>query len=177
MELDKVINTRRSIRKYQKKEISLDLINQIIYAGSLAPSAHNRQPWEVIVLKKDKSQIVEIMKQYSITHNEDESIIRTSHTIDNCNTLLLIYCNNFNQLEYNLLSVGAMIENMLLKATDLNIGSVWIANVCPMKEEINNLLKIDSTKKLLVSAVALGYPNQELKPLERKQLDEFVSYL
>ena len=176
MELDKVISTRRSVRKYQNKEISLELINQIIYAGSLAPSAHNRQPWDVIVVKKDKSKIVDIMKEYCITNNEDESIIKTANTINNCDTLLLVYCNNFNQLEYNILSVGAMIQNMLLKATDLNIGSVWIANVCPMKEKINHLLNINSNEKLLVSAVALGYPNQELKHLERKKLNEFVSY-
>ena len=72
--------------------------------------------------------------------------------------------------------MGAMIENMLLKATDLEIGSVWIGNVVPMQKEISNYLKIDDRNKKLVSAVALGYPLHEPKPLSRKKLLDIVLY-
>jgi len=175
MELDTVIKTRRSIRKYTNEDISKTDINKIIEAGLLAPSAHNRHTREVIILKEKKTKIVSIMRDYT-KYQDDESIIKTADTIERCNILLLIYCNNFEQYDYNLLSIGAMIENMLLKATDLNIGSVWIANVVQMQEEINKYLKIDSSKKKLVSAVALGYTNHILKPLARKSLLETIIY-
>lgn len=177
MELDTVIKTRRSIRKYTNQNISKETINKIIEAGLLAPSAHNRQPWEVVVLKENKKNIVSIMREYGNNHLEDESILKTADTIERCNILLLVYCNNFDQYDYNLLSMGAMIENMLLTATDLNIGSVWIANVVPMQEEINQYLKIDSSNKKLVSAVALGYPDCVSKPLVRKTITEVVTYI
>lgn len=177
MELDAVIKARRSIRKYTFQDVSKIIINQIISAGLLAPSAHNRQPWEVVVLKESKQSIVSIMREYGNLHLEDESILKTADTIERCNTLLLVYCNNFEQYDYNLLSMGAMIQNMLLKATDLKVGSVWIANVVPMQEEINQYLKMDSNKKKLVSAVALGYPDCMIKPLTRKKIPEVVTYL
>ena len=176
MELDTVINTRRSIRKYTSEDISQNIINQIIEVGLLAPSAHNRQPWEIAILKEKKDNIVSIMREYGNKHLEDESILKTADTIERCNTLLLIYCNNLEQFDYNLLSIGAMIENMLLKATDLKVGSVWIANVVPMQDEINKLLIIDSNKKKLVSAVALGYSDYTPQPLTRKTISETIIY-
>lgn len=177
MELETVIKTRRSIRKYTNENIPIKIINKIIEAGLAAPSAHNRQPWEVVVLKENKKNIVSIMRKYGNSHLEDESILKTADTIERCNTLLLVYCNNFEQYDYNLLSMGAMIENMLLAATDLKVGSVWIANVVPMQEEINKYLQINSNEKKLVSAIALGYPDCIVKPLTRKTISEVVTYI
>lgn len=176
MNFEDVLIKRRSIRKYNDIDISREDINKIIWAGTLAPSAHNRQPWEVIVLKDKKSKITEIMKNYYSANPNDESINKTADTIIRCNTLLLIYCNNFEQYEYNLLSLGAMIENMILEATSLNISSVWIANVCPMEKEINQYLKIDTSRKKLVSAVALGYSDYQPKYLNRKSISEIAKY-
>lgn len=176
MNFEDVLIKRRSIRKYNDRDISKESINKIIWAGSLAPSAHNRQPWKVIVLKDKKSKITEIMKNYYSANPNDESIDKTADTIAGCNTLLLIYCNNFEQYEYNLLSLGAMIENMILEATNLNISSVWIANVCPMEEEINRYLKIDTSKQKLVSAVVLGYSDFKPKSLIRKSIEEITEY-
>ena len=173
-----VIKRRRSVRKYIDKDIDKSIIERIIWAGSLAPSAHNRQPWEVLVLKNNKKDIIEIMREYCDNNNiEDISIVKTADTIERCNTLLLIYCNNFEQYEYNLLSMGAMIENMLLEATNLNIASVLIANVCPMSDEINKYLGVDANTKRLVSAVALGYSDYEVKELERKKVSEITKYI
>ena len=114
MLFEEVIKKRRSIRKYIDKDISIDIINKIIWAGTLAPSAHNRQPWEVIILKENKNKVSELMRDYYLKYSPDVSINKTADTIDRCNTLLLVYCNNFEQYDYNLLSMGAMIENMIL---------------------------------------------------------------
>lgn len=176
MELNQVITSRRSIRKYINKDIDPKIIEDIINAGLLAPSAHNKQPWEIVVIKENKKRIVNIMKNY-YKNNNDTSIDKTADTIDNCNTLLLIYCNNSEQFDYNLLSIGAMIENMLLKATELNVGSVWIANVCPMRDKITNELGIYPQDRILVSAVALGYYDTIPKDIERKTILETTTYL
>ena len=45
----KEIENRRSIRKYKRHEISKEIIEDIIYSATLAPSAKNRQPWKFIV--------------------------------------------------------------------------------------------------------------------------------
>lgn len=62
MELNKVIKSRRSIRKYKNIEISNDIIEDLIESARLAPSAKNRQPWEFMIVKgKVKNQIADIM--------------------------------------------------------------------------------------------------------------------
>ena len=51
MELMEGLLTRRSVRKYQDKPIPKEVVEQIVKAGEYAPSAHNTQPWEFVVVK------------------------------------------------------------------------------------------------------------------------------
>ena len=69
----KEIENRRSIRKYKRHEISKEIIEDIIYSTTLAPSAKNRQPWKFIVYQgEEKSKLVDVMhqgiKSEKITH-------------------------------------------------------------------------------------------------------------
>ena len=69
----KEIENRRSIRKYKRHEISKEIIEDIIYRATLAPSAKNRQPWKFIVYQgEEKSKLVDVMhqgiKSEKITH-------------------------------------------------------------------------------------------------------------
>ena len=58
------IENRRSIRKYKADKINKELIEDMIYSATLAPSAKNRQPWKFIVYQgKEKEKLVDIMRQ------------------------------------------------------------------------------------------------------------------
>ena len=58
------IENRRSIRKYKPDELERNLIEEIIYSASLAPSAKNRQPWKFIVYQEEeKNKLVDVMRQ------------------------------------------------------------------------------------------------------------------
>ena len=58
------IENRRSIRKYKADKINKELIEDIIYSATLAPSAKNRQPWKFIVYQgKEKEKLVDVMRQ------------------------------------------------------------------------------------------------------------------
>lgn len=60
----KAIDNRRSIRKYTSEEIPQEIIEEMIYAATLAPSAKNRQPWKFIVFKgAAKDELVQVMCQ------------------------------------------------------------------------------------------------------------------
>ena len=169
MDFIDIVKRRRSIRKYLPIEVRKEDIEKIIDAGTLAPSAHFKEPWEVLVVKKAKQEIARFMKEYSEQKSED--------TIETCDTILLIYCNNFEQEKYNLLSIGAMIENMLLEATNLGIGSLWIGNILHVEEQVNAYFQINSKEKKLISAVALGYSGKEPKELVRKKGSEITKYI
>ena len=51
-----IIETRKSVRKYLDKEISNDVLKQILDAGRLAPSWMNSQPWKFIVVKNQETK-------------------------------------------------------------------------------------------------------------------------
>ena len=70
--------------------------------------------------------------------------------------------------------MGAMIENMLLKATDLGLGSLWIGNILKISSQVARYFELDDTKLHLVSAVLLGYKEKDPKPLERKILTNAI---
>lgn len=66
-------------------------------------------------------------------------------------------------------SVGAAIQNMLLKATELGLGSLWICDVFFAQEAISAWL---GRKDELIAAVALGWPDEEPSHRPRKSVKE-----
>ncbi|MBR3023444.1 MAG: nitroreductase family protein, partial [Oscillospiraceae bacterium] len=71
------------------------------------------------------------------------------------------------------LSIGASIQNILLKATELGLGTLWIANTCFAYRELTEYL---DTKNQLVGAIAVGYPDESPNPRPRKSLDEIIEF-
>lgn len=161
MKFDDAIAKRRSIRKYLSKEVNEEDINKIIECGIKAPSAHNRQPWKIKVLKgKEKNKIGELLLTKK---QEDRSIENTANIIIEAPILIIVFYDQENKNRDNdILSIGAFIENMHLKATELGLGSLWIANTNYIKQEISNEVKTDLE---CVSCLAIGHKNEN--PIKR----------
>ena len=137
------IDERRSIRKYKSDEIDRQDIEKIVRAGTLAPSAKNRQPWKYIVyMDGSKQELLNAMERGLIRERDASRLLPESHNClsDAFNTLrimreapVLIIIENTNgtspykQIDSerrvseicDTLSIGASVENMLLKATEL----------------------------------------------------------
>ncbi len=73
----------------------------------------------------------------------------------------------------DVLSIGASIENMLLKATELGIGTLWIANTCYAYEELTDYLR---TEHQLLGAVAVGYSDECPAQRPRKSAEDIAEY-
>ena len=71
------------------------------------------------------------------------------------------------------LSIGASIQNMLLRAQELGLGTLWIANTC---FAYNELVQEIGTKDQLTGVVALGYGDEAPAPRPRKAWDDVVEY-
>lgn len=71
------------------------------------------------------------------------------------------------------LSIGAAIQNMLLEAERLGIGTLWIANTCFAYPELMGFIKEPGQ---LIGAVALGYADEVPRQRPRKTLDDIVEY-
>ena len=72
------------------------------------------------------------------------------------------------------LSIGASIQNMLLKATKLGLGTLWIANTC---FAYNDMVEVIPSKGQLIGAVAVGYAAEKPYPRPRKKLEEILEYM
>lgn len=188
---------RRSIRKYSDKQVPKEMIAQIIDAGRMSPSAKNRQPWRYIVLGgENKSEFLKHMWQGIIREENERALLPDSKNgiPDAKNTwkimmqapILIVVLNTNGKNPFDVidpdsrfaeicdtLSIGASIENMLLKATEMNLGTLWIANTCYAYKEITEYL---GTTQQLVGAIALGYADESPTQRPRKNIEDIVEY-
>lgn len=193
----KEIENRRSIRKYKRHEISKEIIEDIIYSATLAPSAKNRQSWKFIVYQgEEKSKLVDVMHQgiklEKITHKlmpewafaipDAENTVRV---MEEAPCLIAVLNTNqktpFDSIEdekriveiCDSLSIGAAIENMILTATSYGLGTLWIANTCFAYNELIDFIETDSQ---LTGIVAIGFANETPAKRPRKPVADIVEY-
>lgn len=156
MELENAILTRRSIRKYTDTPVEKEVIEKIINAGMWAPSACNVQGWRFIVID-DKKLLNDIVDNGAATflRNVKQAIV-------------IVYDNRTDNTEYNdyIQSASACIENMLLMAHSLSVGTCWV-NFLPSKFRLRKLLNIPSGYDP-IALISLGYYEQKINERPRK---------
>ena len=191
------IESRRSIRKYLSATVDKELIDMIVNAARLAPSAKNRQPWKYIVyMGEEKNRLLDVMERSLMKEREKHDLLPNStsglpdafHTLNIMKTVpaIIVVMNPNGQNPFEAidpdtriteicdsLSIGASIENMLLKAKDLGLGTLWIANTC---FAYNDLVNFIGEKGQLVGAVALGYSDEQPSARPRKELSDILEY-
>lgn len=185
MELIETINNRRSIRKYKNIDVSNEIIEDLISCARLAPSAKNRQPWKFVVVKDNvKNEIADIMLNQLKTskvslerkiYNANSSVKETANIIKEAPILILVFKpKDDNWIIGDSLSIGAALEHICLRATDLGLGSLWIRDIVYTQKEIAKLVDQDDIE--LISAVSIGYPNESPKQRPRKKLMEILEW-
>jgi nitroreductase len=191
------IKERRSIRKYSSRPVAKKLIDEILSAAVLAPSAKNRQPWKFIVYSTNsKDELLNAMEKGLIktkaefanmpdSENLLSDAFNTLRIMREASTVIMVLNTNGSSPFANIdtfariteicdsLSIGAAIENMLLKATELGLGTLWIANTCYAYNELADFI---GTTDQLIGAVALGYADETPAPRPRNSLDEVAEY-
>ncbi|NYZ75922.1 nitroreductase family protein [Candidatus Micrarchaeota archaeon] len=169
-----VVKGRRAVRKLKRKEVPLKLLVKVIEAGTWAPSAVNTQPWAFILVrdKELKKRVREIYDEASSTsglYKQDTEFVENA-------TLIIVLSDTGNVLHQ--FSTSAAVENMLLAATALGLGSVWMCRPLRVEKTLNELrelFKIPSNYEI-IGIVALGYPDEKPKPKERKPLKEILHF-
>lgn len=166
MEYKDVIETRRSIRSYLEKEVELDLIQELIEEAMLAPSAYNRQPWKFQILKQtEKNWIASTMEQ------ADETTKRTALAIQQSPVILLVMNTESESRLEDLISIGGMIEQFSLSATNRGLGTLWMTHPLIVKKQIEQHFHLNGE---LVSIIALGYPEFIPNKRPRKEFKEVL---
>ncbi len=159
----KEIKDRKSVRKYLEKELTNEQISLLVEAGSKAPSAHNRQPWEFIIVT-DRELLLKIttFHKYAQMLKEAPLAIIVLGNKEVCNVDEFIYYD-----------CSAVTQNILLQATHMNLGSCWCA-LAPSELIVNSMKELFNLPDTVipVSLIALGYEDGNKgnvdKPLENK---------
>lgn len=176
LSLDEALKDRRSVRKYLDKSVSDSDTASIVRAGCLAPSAKNRQPWRFVKLDDDQKKMIAVMmKKWAADNAEERGTVVESAKILERAPLALAVCTpaekKYPSSDY--ISVGACLENMCLKATDLGLGSLIICDVWCVEKEARETV---GTKDEITAVFIAGYGAEGvIPPRARKPLSKVLA--
>ncbi len=161
MDAFEAIENRRSIRKYKQKTIPKEIIEKLINAARLAPSAINIQPWEFIAITNTE------------TLNKIAYITDHGKFIANAPLCIAIFCRD---TKYYLEDGTAAIENILIAATALGLGTCWVGgDKKTYADEIRKLLSVPIDHKL-VALVPIGYPDDDSIPKSKREVIDVLHF-
>ena len=172
----KTILGRRSIRRYQEKDVSDEILNNILEAARWAPSWNNAQPWKFVVVK-DRSIKKKIQATVSSRNPSSLAIVNAP--------VLLVVCGQLKKSGYYddqyptkfgdwfMYDLGLATENLCLAAHDFGLGTVIVGLFD--HDKVGEVIKLPVDHEVLV-LIPLGYPDQKPKPPRRRERDEFVHY-
>jgi nitroreductase len=184
------IAARRSIRKFQETPVPEEVLRQILQAGIQAPSGKNRQPWRFVVVQGDaRAEMARVMRE-GIANLEGQGIETGSakwsvKIMERAPVTVFVfnpyteYAQPLDDIGKQMMNVvdvqsaGAAIQNMLLAATDLGLGSLWICDVFSAYVELCEWL---GETHQMIAAVALGYPDEAPGARPRKGVDEVTEW-
>ncbi len=169
MDVYQAITTRRTIRRFQQKPIDLAVLERIVNAGRLAPSAANSQPVEfIVVTQPDLSQQVFATTAWAggVTPR------RTPKPGQQPTAWVVVLLNSKRGHLSAKADAAAAIENMILTALEADLGSCWIGSV--QRKELAQILNVPE-HCAIDSVVALGYPDES--PLAEDTDDDIAYYL
>ena len=174
--INSILN-RYSCRKYLDKPVLKEQINTILKCALASPSARNKQPWQIIVLKNEKiiklinsSAILELKNNldsrlYNKTFNDEYSIFFNAK-------LVFIICSLKDEKNRFIdVDTGIVAQNICLASTALGLGNCQIgliryAFISENKDILYEKLKVDPSVYEIKLSVVVGYADEHKLPHE-----------
>jgi len=158
-ELIKTILARRSIRKYAAQPVIEKDVKTMLEAAMAAPSASNLKPWHFIVITNRQK-----LDNLARVHPYGKMLFEAPLCIAVCGDEAI-------SARYWVQDCSLAAENLLLAATALGLGAVWLG-VYPREERIKAIRKVLNVPENIVplNLISIGHPAEEKEP--RTQYDE-----
>jgi nitroreductase len=166
MDLSEAIKGRRSIRTYKRLDLPQETIDKLLEAARWAPSAGNVQPWAFVVVSSPQTK-----RNLSLAAYGQEDLKEAS--------VVIVVCADEKRAEqsygargknlYCLQDTAAAVQNILLTAYSLGLGSCWVG---AFKEEEARKV-INAPKEMRpVALIPIGYPDEAPPPRSRRPVNE-----
>jgi len=168
MDFLEIITKRRSIRNYKKQDLSPEIVEKLLEAARWAPSAGNVQPWAFVVASTEKTK-----QDLSVAAYGQKDVEAASVVIVVCadeKRALESYGERSKTL-YCLQDTAAAVQNILLTAQSLGLGSCWIG---AFKEDEVKMVIAAPLGMRPVAMVIVGYPNEAPAARNRRPLSEIM---
>jgi len=173
-ELMEVIKARRSVRRYEEKDVPEEVLSSILEAVRWSPSWANTQCWEVVVIRD--REIKENLKESIFPKNPATNAITQA-------PLLLAVCGKlkssgfYNNIvttkfgDWFMFDLGLFTQTLCLAAQDLGLGTVVVGLFD--HDKAKGIIKVPEGYEL-VALVPLGYPAKISSAPQRREIREFV---
>jgi nitroreductase len=168
MNLEEAIKKRRSIRTFKNQELPQQTLEKLLRAACLAPSAGNVQPWEFVV-----ANTKEVKEAISKAAFGQECLIEAP--------VVIVVCANLKRATesygmrgktlYCLQDTAAAIQNILLTACSLGLGSCWIGAF--REDQIRKIINAPQEIRP-IALIPLGFPNEAPTARKRRPLSQIV---
>lgn len=177
MNIEEIIKTRRSTRKFDKKQVPDELVEKIIDAGRYAPSGMNVQAAHFIVIKNPKinNALTELVRSEFAKMDGKENLsksvsnsVRASVTGEysfSYNAPVLIILANKIDNGNNIADCSCIMENMMLMANELGLGSCWVNQLKHLNENKEITLFMQNIgmnqDERVYASLAVGYADSD----------------
>jgi coenzyme F420-0:L-glutamate ligase / coenzyme F420-1:gamma-L-glutamate ligase len=197
-DLEQVIQSRRSIRRYTGEPVAAEVIEQLLRTAMWAPSAHNRQPWRWVVVSspETKARLARAMgERLRADRRADgdaseliEAALARSYARLTTAPVLIVACSTLAGIEaapgsrvwraehaMAMQSVAAAIDSLLLAAEARGLGACWVCAPLFCPEAVRETLALPDDWEAQ-ALVTLGQPAEAKAPSPRRPLAETVLY-
>ena len=161
--LDFIFN-RRSVRQYTDREIPAELFRDLFEAAMAAPSAVAKDPWHFLLIRKRETldSMVKILPNGQMLHQAPAAVVVCGD----------ISRAHRNEVSYMLQDLSAAVENILLAATALGLGSCWLG-IHPRQDRLQGIRDLFNLPAEIIPmcAIALGWPAEKPEPRTRYNAD------
>ncbi len=204
---DKLLETlklRRSIRKFQKKDICMGDVERILNAAVEAPSAGNKQNWNFLIVKSDKvkndmkmaveKKVGSVAAKINSQKAKSEFLAYAKYYtfFDMAPVVVCVIVKPYDSVTRRIMKLydiesdyvstanvqgpSAAIENLLLAASALGLGACWMTGPLIAKKELEDILGINPPDELL-AIIPIGFPAENPPRRLRKKIEEVVKII
>ena len=166
MDYSELFEKRYSVRAYKPDPVEDDKLHQILEAARMAPTAANRQPFQLIVIHT-KGRETDLKRIYS-----HEWFVQAPLVICACSVPAQAWVRRDGK-NYGDVDVAIMMDHLILAATNHGLGTCWIAAFDP--KAAREILRLPNDVEP-IAFTPLGYPADQPTLKKRKPLSELVRY-
>ncbi|MBN1678523.1 MAG: nitroreductase family protein [Candidatus Thermoplasmatota archaeon] len=167
MDVYDAIRARRSERDYDSKPVPEDVLNRVLEAGRISPSASNYQPWHFIVVRDPE-------RRKALTDGRYAKFLTQSPVV------IVGLGDTKTSPEWHVVDTTIALQHMVIAATAEGLGTCWIGSF--YEDRVKAALGVPERYRV-VAMLAMGYPKEKTdirsaiaRPKNRKELKRILSF-